>query len=107
MPPADAKKQLTDAEREILNRWVKQGGEYGQHWAFVVPSISADENGTKSVDDLVIERLESEGLKPSPQADRRTLIRRVTLDLTGLPPAPDQIDRFLRNPASDQVAFTN
>jgi hypothetical protein len=92
---------LSAREIEILKRWVEQGAGWQQHWAFippkrpVLPKVSDPNWAKNAIDSFVLARLDREGLKPSPQADRRTLLRRVTFDLTGLPPTPSEIDAFL------------
>ncbi|HEY3789682.1 MAG TPA: DUF1549 domain-containing protein, partial [Urbifossiella sp.] len=93
MPPASIKKPLTDSEKKILTEWIAAGAKYDPHWAFVPPKKSA----LNSIDSLVKARLEKEGLQPSPPADKFTLIRRVYLDLIGLPPTPDEVDAFLKD----------
>ena len=82
MPPEDAQKQLTDAERDTLSRWVKAGGSYAKHWAFVPPKKVADKD---SIDDFISARLKSAGVGFAPKADSATLQRRVALTLTGMP----------------------
>ena len=90
MPPPNAKKPLTAAQKETLRRWIEQGAEFAQHWAFVPPQRPVvprtKSQFANSIDAFVRARLEVEQLAPSPQAPKETLIRRVTLDLTGLPP---------------------
>jgi hypothetical protein len=84
MPPAYAGHDaLPERDIELLRAWIDNGAAYQSHWAFIPPKRPA---GT--IDSLIRAKLEQEGLKPSPPADKRTLIRRVTLDLTGLPPTP-------------------
>jgi len=103
MPPGGAEKRLAPEQIDLLRRWVQQGAEWEQHWAFqkpvrsslpVVKDVSWPRN---AIDQYVLARLEREGLAPSPEADRATLIRRVCLDLTGLPPTPEMVDRFLND----------
>jgi hypothetical protein len=95
MPPPDSGKSLTPQQIETLKRWVEQGGEYETHWAFVppkrpeIPNTGLDRWVAKPIDAFVAAKLESKGLSPSPQADSRTLVRRLSLDLTGLPPEPE------------------
>jgi hypothetical protein len=92
---------LSEREVKLIARWVEQGAKYEPHWAFTAPARPAFPQVTNSawpkngIDWFVLDRLEREGLKPSPEADRTTLIRRVTLDLTGLPPTPAEVDPFL------------
>ncbi|MEE3373198.1 MAG: PSD1 and planctomycete cytochrome C domain-containing protein [Planctomycetota bacterium] len=106
MPPPTARMDLTKAERELLTRWVSEGARSGVHWAYVRPSRpevpETDLSGwpRNEIDRFILARLEAGGLRPAAEADRETLIRRVTLDLTGLPPAPRQIDRFLADQRS-------
>ncbi|HEX6963700.1 MAG TPA: DUF1549 domain-containing protein, partial [Lacipirellula sp.] len=106
MPPPDSHKTLTREQIELLTRWVAEGAEYEPHWSFIplerpeVPAIGdvADAGGTRSVhpiDAFIRERLKREGMQPAEAADRRTLIRRLTLDLTGLPPTSAEIQAFL------------
>jgi hypothetical protein len=101
MPPPDSKRTLTQDQIAKLRRWVDAGATWEQHWAFVTPTRPAlpeVENKAWSrnpIDRFLLARLEQEGLSPSPEASRETLIRRVTLDLTGLPPTPAEVDAFL------------
>jgi len=103
MPPADSKRQLSPAEIDVLTAWVDEGAKWTKHWAFEVPrraalpSVRQIEWTRNAIDHFVLNRLEVESLAPSPPASRETLIRRVTLDLTGLPPDPDEIDAFLND----------
>ncbi|WP_349313922.1 DUF1553 domain-containing protein [Chitinophaga sp. MM2321] len=89
---------LTAEEVDILTRWVKQGAEWGKHWAYMplhpvkVPDINVDKGN--DIDRFIQERLQQEGLKPAPEADKMTLLRRVSLDLTGLPPTPEMARSF-------------
>jgi hypothetical protein len=110
MPPAAANKPLSDSERRILRDWVAAGAEYSSHWAFVPPQQApppkASVQGKRSrnpIDEFVQAQLESSGvgLRPSPEADRYTLARRVCLDLAGLPPTPAEADAFVNDPAPD------
>jgi len=105
MPPAKTGKRVTAEEAAILKAWIKQGAEYQKHWAFIppkrpaVPPVRNRKRVRNAIDAFVLRRLEQENLQPSPEADRRTLIRRVTLDLTGLPPTPDEVNAFLNDPS--------
>src|SRR5262249_4868413 len=100
-------KKLTPAQIETLRRWIQQGAKYALHWAFVAPKRPAVPKVKQAwwpinpLDNFILARLEKEGLKPSPPADRRTLIRRVTLDLTGLPPTIAEVDAFLADKSPD------
>ena len=100
MPPADAERQLTSGERDILKRWVEQGGQYAQHWAFV-PAVKRSPFGdaTQAIDQLLSKRLADDGLKFSAVAGPDVLARRVALVLTGLPPSADIRDAYLKDPS--------
>ncbi len=104
MPPSDFHKALTPEEKETIRRWIEQGAEYQQHWSFVVPekpmvpSVSGVEH---PIDAFLRNRLEKEGLEPAGEASKETLIRRVTLDLTGLPPTPAEVEAFLADTSPD------
>jgi hypothetical protein len=101
MPLAKSGKHLKPEQIALLRQWIDQGAPWSSHWAFSPPTRSAlpkvsDRGWPRSpIDAFILARLESEGLRPSPEADKTTLIRRVTLDLTGLPPTPAEIDDFL------------
>jgi hypothetical protein len=107
MPPPKAKKPLTAQEKETLKRWIAEGVDYEAHWAFVPPArpaLPAVRNAAwvrNPIDRFVLARLERHGIDPSPEADRTTLIRRLTLDLTGLPPSPREVDDFLADRSPD------
>lgn len=109
MPPPDASKQLTDDERTKLVAWIKAGAEFKQHWSFVAPTRSAlptvsDANWPRNpIDHFVLARMEGVGLRPSPEASRETLVRRLCLDLIGLPPTLEQVDAFLKD--TDENAY--
>ncbi len=110
MPPPDAKKQLTAQQRELLTEWVRQGGHFQGHWAFIAPQsiqppqVEQDQWSKNPIDQFVLKRLRQEGLQPSPPATRETLARRITLDLTGLPPTTDEVDAFLADDTDGNVA---
>jgi hypothetical protein len=101
MPPPKSNKKLDARQKEILERWVQQGAEYQQHWSYEKPVKAQTPAGQNAVDVLVRRRLAEIGLKPSPEADRRTLIRRLSSDLTGLPPTPEQVKAFVEDPSPD------
>ncbi len=107
MPTPKSNRSLTAAQKEMLKRWIDDGAKWGVHWALVkpvkpvVPNISDPKTKIKNpIDAFVLARLKQEGLNPSPEAARETLIRRVTLDLTGLPPTPEEVDAFIRDASS-------
>ena len=101
MPPAESNLALSDHEIELIRRWLMQGAEWKPHWSFIpvgnpsVPEVEDSAWPRNELDYFVLKRLEQERLAPSQPADRTTILRRVTLDLTGLPPTLDEIDRFL------------
>ncbi len=107
MPPPSAKKDLKPAEIEILRKWIEQGAPWESHWAFSPPKkspapLAADDSWSRTpIDRFILEKLRAAGLSPSPEADRYTLIRRVSLDLTGLPPTPEEAEAFVRDTAPD------
>ncbi len=101
MPPAKANKPLSKEQVEVLRRWIEQGAKYEKHWSLLAPQAAALPKikdaawPRNSIDHFVLARLEKEGLKPSPETDRRTLLRRLYFDLIGLPPSPAEVDAFL------------
>jgi hypothetical protein len=107
MPPAKTGKRLTPGQAELLRRWIDEGAQWSRHWAWVKPSrppLPAVRDARwprNAIDRFILARLEKGGLRPSPEADRTTLLRRVTLDLTGLPPTPAEVDAFLADDAPD------
>ena len=103
MPPLQANKPLSEAQKQTLKRWVASGAVYKTHWSFVppvqtpLPKVKQTKWPRNPIDYFVLARLEKEGLKPSPEADRYTLARRVSLDLIGLPPTPEEADAFVKD----------
>jgi hypothetical protein len=97
MPPPDSHKKLSARDKAVLERWIAEGAEYQQHWAYEPPAKAAIPAGGNGIDVLVARRLASRGLKPSPEADRRTLIRRLQADLLGLPPSAAEVEAFARD----------
>jgi len=106
MPPPESNLTLSKYEIALIERWIEQGAEWKPHWAFIPPSMPLipsvqDESWIKNdIDHFILARLDYEGLTASPLSDPERLIRRVTLDLTGLPPTLDEIDDFLADPSS-------
>ena len=107
MPPSDMGKSLSKDEIDLIVRWIKEGATYAQHWSYVkptrpaLPEVKASEWPRNPVDRFILARLEREGLQPSPEADRYTLIRRLSLDLTGLPPTMEEADAFVADKRAD------
>lgn len=91
MPPPDSHKKLTQRQKDILKKWIDQGAAYQRHWAYEKPVKAKIPVGVNPIDHLVQKRLASIGLKPSPKADARTLMRRISFDLIGLPPTQSEI----------------
>ncbi|MFN0196308.1 MAG: PSD1 and planctomycete cytochrome C domain-containing protein [Planctomycetaceae bacterium] len=107
MPPPESKRPLTPEQKNLLRLWIASGAEYVEHWAYRKPSrlavpLTQQQHWPRNeIDAFVLARLEAEGLRPSPEAERTTLIRRLSLDLTGLPPTLEEIDRFLADEQPD------
>ncbi|MEZ5323752.1 MAG: DUF1553 domain-containing protein [Verrucomicrobiales bacterium] len=108
MPPREGGKPLSQADVETLQRWIDEGAPYARHWAYVEPAdvtppadISKPDWPTNAIDHFILKRLDQEGLRPMPEADRNALIRRVALDLTGLPPTPEEVEAFVNDTAPD------
>lgn len=107
MPPRKSNLKLTAAQKEILKRWVEQGAEYQGHWAYesfsqpAVPQPKQSDGARNAIDRFILANLETKGMKPSPQADRFTLVRRLSMDLTGLPPTLELADRFVKDQRPD------
>jgi mono/diheme cytochrome c family protein len=101
MPPPDSHRQVTPAQRDTLRRWIEEGAVYEEHWAFVAPQrpVPPANGETHPIDAFVVERLAAAGLTLADEAPRETLLRRLSLDLTGLPPTPDEIAAFLADAA--------
>src|SRR4029079_5002777 len=107
MPPPETHKTLEPREKALLERWIKDGAQYQPHWSLIkperpaLPKVRQANSARNPIDRFVLARLEEEGLTLNPEADRHTLIRRVTLDLTGLPPTPEEVDGFVADTAPD------
>ncbi len=107
MPPAKSGKKLTPKQIELVRKWILQGAKWGEHWSFVspersaVPQVKGKEWVRTPIDAFVLARLERETFPPSPAADRVTLLRRLSLDLIGLPPTPEEIDAFVADKSAD------
>jgi hypothetical protein len=107
MPPEKSHKTLTDAQKDILRRWVASGAEYQPHWSFIPPArplppaVQAEGWVRNPIDRFILAKLEEKGLAPAPEADRFTLARRLSLDLTGLPPEPADVEAFANDSRPD------
>jgi hypothetical protein len=107
MPPPEAHKTLKPEQIVLLREWVKQGAVYEENWSFIapkpqpLPQVKKKEWVRNAIDNFILARLEKEGLSPSPEADKRSLIRRVTYDLTGLPPTPQEVEAFVADSLPD------
>ena len=111
MPPPESNHLLTAAQKDLLERWIAAGAPYAAHWAYVppaaapVPTVEDPAWSRTWIDRFVLARLEAEGLAPAPEADKITLLRRVSFDLTGLPPTPAEVDAYLADTSPDCYAL--
>jgi hypothetical protein len=107
MPPPRSHKSLTATQKNLLRAWIARGAAYQPHWSFLmpcrpsVPDVRDRSWPRNPIDHFILAELEKRGLKPAAEADRRTLARRVSLDLIGLPPRPEEVDAFVNDPAAD------
>jgi len=107
MPPVDSNKRLTAEQIETLKQWVAQGARYEAHWSFIppvrpdVPQVTNRDWTRTPIDRFILARLEKEGIHPSHESDKITLLRRLYLDLIGLPPTPRQVDDFVNDTSTD------
>lgn len=107
MPPPNSHKKLTDAQKKMLEQWIEQGAEYQSHWSLIaptrpaIPTVKNKDWQKNPIDAFVMEQLEKLKLSPAPEADRRTLARRLSFDLTGLPPAPEDVAAFVNDTAAN------
>ncbi|GDY23197.1 chromosome segregation protein [Verrucomicrobiota bacterium] len=107
MPPPKSHRKLTPEQIDLVRRWIDEGANWSQHWAFIssvrpaLPKIKNTAWPRNAIDHFVLAELEKQGLSPAPAAAKETLLRRVTLDLTGLPPTPAEVDAFLADAAPD------
>ncbi|MDW8197549.1 MAG: DUF1553 domain-containing protein [Gemmataceae bacterium] len=103
MPPPKTNKKLTREQKELLKQWIASGAEYQPHWSFIppvrppVPEVRNKAWVRNPIDNFILAELEKRGLQPAPEADRRTLARRLSLDLTGLPPDPADVEAFVND----------
>ncbi|MEI6232213.1 MAG: DUF1553 domain-containing protein [Planctomycetota bacterium] len=107
MPPPKSNRSITKEQKELVKRWIAEGAKYEAHWSFIAPvkvDLPAVKNAAWSrnaIDRFVLAKLEAAGLQPTPEAERAVLIRRLSLDLTGLPPTPEEVDAFVADTAPD------
>ena len=107
MPPPESTKTLSPAQKDLLKRWVQEGAKYQAHWAYepirrpVVPPVKDPAWVKNPIDAFILATLESKGVKPSPEADKRTLLRRLNLDLIGLPPTIEEVRAFEADPSTE------
>ena len=107
MPPAETGAKLEPKEIELIRKWIKQGGKFAGHWSYEkiirheLPKVKNKKWVRNEIDAFILARLEAEGLSPQVEANRETIIRRLTLDLTGLPPTLQQVDAFLKDDAEN------
>jgi hypothetical protein len=107
MPPPESRKKLSDAQKHTLEQWIAAGAEYQAHWSYAplerpaVPAIAEPERAANPIDAFLFARLDALSIQPSPEADRRTLLRRLYLDLLGLPPTPAEIATFVADERAD------
>ncbi len=112
MPPPKSNRRLSAEQKQLLERWISAGAVYQSHWAFVAPVRPPEPAVTRQdwvrtpIDRFVLAKLEKEGLGPSPEADRLTLLKRLSIDLTGLPPTPQEVDDFLADPSEQAYERT-
>jgi hypothetical protein len=107
MPPVKSHKKLTTAQKKLLEQWIAEGAEYQAHWSYLkpvrpeLPTVKNVKWVRNPIDRFVLAKLEALNLEPAPEADRRTLARRLSLDLTGLPPTPADVERFVNDRSPD------
>jgi hypothetical protein len=107
MPPNTGHKRLSETQRKILEDWITQGAKYEQHWSLIpptkpeLPETSNPGWARNTIDHLILASLDAAGLKPAPEADRRTIARRLSLDITGLPPDPESVEAFVADQSPD------
>jgi hypothetical protein len=109
MPPPKSHRSLSPAQKDVLHKWIAAGAPYETHWAFTqptrppLPTPSTSPSTKHPIDRFILAKLEKQGLQPANEADRTTLLRRLSLDLTGLPPSPTEIDSFTADPSPNAV----
>lgn len=109
MPPPDSKLALNPYEKKLIKKWIQQGAKFEKHWAYItpqkadLPKTEAANWGNNEIDGFILKKLEENNLEPSEKASDETLIRRISLDLTGLPPEPDKAQTLLANESEDTI----
>jgi hypothetical protein len=107
MPPPESNRQLSQPEKELLREWIAAGADWQAHWSFVAPkrpeppAVEPAGRARNPIDQFILARLQAAGLEPAPEADRPTLLRRLSFDLTGLPPTPAELDAFVADASPD------
>ncbi|AOM78618.1 PSD1 and planctomycete cytochrome C domain-containing protein [Pedobacter steynii] len=107
MPPKSSNLKLSAHEISLIEEWIKQGAKYERHWAFtapaapVVPKVKTEDWAKNEIDHFILAKLEEKGVKPNPEADKERLLKRLSLDLTGLPPGIEMMDKFLADRSSN------
>lgn len=101
MPPPESNYKLTEREKALLEKWIDQGAEWKDHWAFIKPETSIPTSSSSAIDSLINLQLDQKQLAKTPEANKNSLIRRVSYLLTGLPPSPSAIDNFISDDSSD------
>ena len=110
MPPLAMHKTVTPAQIDVLRRWIAAGAKYEPHWSYAplkrpaLPPVADPKWTQGAIDTFILARLEDSKIAPSPAADRRTLLRRLSLDLTGLPPTPEEVESFVKDNSPDAYA---
>ena len=105
MPPPDSNKMLSAREKALLKQWIQEGAKYEAHWAYVapkrpeLPKVCNEKWGRNAIDRFVLAKLEKLGVSPSPEADRASLLKRLSIDLIGLPPTPEEVEAFVNDPS--------
>ena len=111
MPPPESARQLSTRQKELLQQWIAEGAEYAEHWAFlaptrpIVPEVAGEVRIQNPIDNFILAKLREQGISQSPEADRRTLIKRLSIDLIGLPPTPEEVEKFVndRSPQAYEI----
>ena len=101
MPPPESNYKLTEREKALLEKWIDQGAEWKDHWAFIKPETSISTSNSSAIDSLLNLQLDQKQLAKTPEANKNSLIRRVSYLLTGLPPSPSAIESFISDESSD------